>query len=108
MHLELLVTELGHEVCGIAVTDLEAIAAAAALRPDAVLMDIRLANGSSGIHAAREIHAVHGLRCIFLSGNLDEQTRLDLQAYEPIGFIGKPILPSALRDALERVGDLGR
>jgi DNA-binding NarL/FixJ family response regulator len=100
MHLELLVTELGYEVCGIAVSDLEAIAAAAAQRPDVVLMDIRLANGSSGVDAARKIHAVNGLRCIFLSGNLDEETRRTLEPYEPIGFVGKPILQSALRTAL--------
>ncbi len=81
--------------------DLEAIAAAAALHPDVVLMEIRFANESSGIEAARAIHAAHGLRCIFLSGNLDETTRRTLQPYEPIGFIAKPILPSAQQRALE-------
>jgi CheY-like chemotaxis protein len=87
--------------CGTAVADLEAIAAAATFHPDVVLMEIRLAGGSSGIEAAREIHASHGLRCIFLSGNLDETTRRTLQPYEPMGFIAKPILPSALQSALE-------
>lgn len=107
MHLDLLVTELGYEVCGVAGSELEAIAAAAAQRPDIVLMDLRLADGSSGVDAARKIHAVNGLRCIFLSGNLDEQTRRSLQPYEPIGFVGKPILPSALRSALEKAEALG-
>lgn len=52
-------------------------------------MDIRLAQGSSGIGAAREIYAQLSLRCVFLSGNLDEATRLQLLPYEPIDFVGK-------------------
>ena len=106
LHLEMLVTELGYEVCGIAVSELEAVASATAHHPHVVLMDIRLADGSSGFDAARKIHAAHSLRCIFLSGNLDEKTRLALQPSEPIGFVGKPILSSELRSALEKAEGL--
>jgi|RhiMethySRZTD1v2_1073278.scaffolds.fasta_scaffold259062_5 DNA-binding NarL/FixJ family response regulator len=44
MHLAMLVAELGHEVCAIVAS--AAVARAVTLRPDAVLMDIRLARGS--------------------------------------------------------------
>ncbi len=71
MHLEMLIEEFGHQVCAIAASAAEAISHAAAHLPDVALMDIRLANRSSGIDAAREIHTSHGIRCIFLSGNLD-------------------------------------
>ena len=67
MHLAMLVAELGHEVCATAASAAGAIALAAAHNPDVVLMDIRLAQGSSGIDAARELHAQQALRCIFLS-----------------------------------------
>ena len=67
MHLAMLVAELGHEVCATAASAAGAIALAALHNPDVVLMDIRLAQGSSGIDAAREIHAQQALRCIFLS-----------------------------------------
>jgi two-component system, response regulator PdtaR len=103
MHLELLVEDFGHQVCAIAVSTAEAIAEAAAHLPDVALMDIRLAGGSSGIDAAREIHARHGLRCIFLSANLDAAARAAVRAYEPVDFVGKPILPAQLQRALERV-----
>ena len=106
LHLEMLVTELGYEVCGIAVSDLEAIAAAAAHHPDVVLMDVRLADGGSGLDVARKIYAAHSLRCIFLSGNLDEKTRRSLEPFEPIGFVDKPILPAVLRSALEKADRL--
>jgi two-component system, response regulator PdtaR len=103
MHLEMLVVDLGHEVCAVAACARDAIAHASTHCPDVVLIDIRLALGSSGIDVAREVHARHGLRCIFLSGNLDEATRNAVLPYEPIAFVGKPILPIQLQRALEKV-----
>jgi DNA-binding NarL/FixJ family response regulator len=106
MHLAMLVAELGHEVCATAASAAEAIALATAHDPDVGLMDIRLAQGSSGIDAARELHAQHALRCIFLSANLDEPTRTALLPYEPIDFVGKPVLPVVLQRALKKAEGL--
>lgn len=106
MHLALLVAELGHEVCAIAASAAAALAQATAHNPDVVLMDIRLAQGSSGIDAAKDLHAQHALRCIFLSANLDEQTRTALLPYAPIDFVGKPVLPVSLQRALRKAGGL--
>jgi two-component system, response regulator PdtaR len=103
MHLELLVEDFGHQVCAVAASKDEAIAHAAVHLPDVVLMDVRLARGSSGIDAAREIHDRHGIRCIFLSANLDAATRDAVRTFEPIDFVGKPILPALLQRALEKV-----
>jgi two-component system, response regulator PdtaR len=102
LDLAMLVADFGHTVCGIAHSASGAIQQAAFQAPDLVLMDIRLANGSSGIDAAREIHARYGLRCIFLSANLDEPTKLTLAPLDPIGFIGKPVLPILLKRALDK------
>jgi DNA-binding NarL/FixJ family response regulator len=96
MDLEFLVESFGHRVCAVAASSEEAIAQADRHRPDVTLMDIRLADGSSGIDAAREIHRRYGVRCIFLSANLDAATRAAVDWYEPIGFLGKPILPVLL------------
>lgn len=79
-----------------------AIAEAATHCPDVMLMDVRLAQGSSGIEAARELHARQALRCIFLSANLDELTKRALLPYEPIDFVGKPVLPILLKRGLEK------
>jgi two-component system, response regulator PdtaR len=102
MHLAMLVAELGHEVCATAASAAGAIASATAHNPDVILMDIRLAQGSSGIDAARDLHAQQARRCIFLSANLDAPTRAALQPYEPIDFVGKPILRIALQRALKK------
>jgi CheY-like chemotaxis protein len=102
MYLEMLVADFGHIVCGTADSASAAVDQAADHRPDLVLMDIRLAHGSSGIDAARELHARQGLRCIFLSANLDERTQQRLAPLDPIAFIDKPILPVLLKQALDK------
>jgi two-component system, response regulator PdtaR len=106
LHLAILVAELGHEVCATAASAAGAIALATLHNPHVVLMDVRLADGSSGIDAARELHAQQALRCIFLSANLDEPTRTALLPYEPIDFVGKPVLPVILQQALKKAQDL--
>jgi len=104
MYLEMLVADFGHTVCGTADSASGAIEQAADHRPDLVLMDIWLANGSSGIDAARELRARYGLRCIFLSANLDELTKLTLAPLDPIDLVGKPVLPVLLKQALDKAG----
>jgi DNA-binding NarL/FixJ family response regulator len=109
LHLQMLITRSGHEVCAIATDAVEAVTCAQIHAPDVALMDIRLARGTSGITAAAEIYRSCRVRCIFLSANLDEGTRAALQPYRPFAFIGKPILPDALIRALQSVdGCLGR
>ena len=102
MYLAMLIADFGHTVCGTADSASGAMDQAADRRPDLGLMDIRLANGSSGIDAARELHARHGLRCIFLSANLDELTKLSLASLNPVDFIGKPVLPVLLKQSLDK------
>jgi two-component system, response regulator PdtaR len=106
MDLAILVAELGHEVCATVASVAGALALAAAHNPDVVLMDIRLAQGGSGIDAARELHSQQSVRCIFLSANLDERTRMALLPYEPIDFVGKPVLPVVLERALKKAEGL--
>jgi two-component system, response regulator PdtaR len=56
LHLAKLVTDLGHEVCACAASAADAIAQAAALKPDVATMDLRLAKGSSVVDAARALY----------------------------------------------------
>ena len=99
IYLEALVAGFGHQVCGVAASAREAIDNASA---HALLSwIIRLADGTNGIDAAREIYLRHGLRCIFLSSDLDNATRRTLDPCKPIEFLDKPVLPVSLRRALE-------
>src|ERR1700722_7023083 len=94
-YLEALVLSFGYEVCAIAASAPEAVEDAAIHKPDVALM-VRLPRGTSGIDAACEIYSSQGLRCVFLSENLDDATRRTLNLCQPIVFIDKPVLPGAI------------
>lgn len=103
MHLEHLLIESGHAVCAIARDADLAVEQGQFHKPDVVLMDLRLARGTSGSDAARRLHKCHRIRCIFISGNIDQAARCELAPFEPIDFIDKPINPFHLRRALSKV-----
>jgi len=102
LDLEDQVKELGHRVTGVA-RDVESCKIAARQEsPDVALMDIRLAGGSSGIDASRWLFDTLDVRCIFISGNLDDATREVLSPVQPLAFIGKPVLTHRLARELKK------
>jgi len=95
-----LLTDFGYEVCAIARTADEAFAAAVLHRPDLVLTDIRLAQGSSGLDAAKRIRAELGTPSFFISGSIDRALIEQASESAPLGFFSKPYEPRALCSAL--------
>ena len=103
MNIEMDVEDAGHEVIGSAMTADDAVALAERTRPDIMLMDLRLANGSCGADAARRILERFGIRSIFLSGNLTPDKRAELADLDPIAMPNKPFSPHELTLALQAV-----
>jgi DNA-directed RNA polymerase specialized sigma24 family protein len=106
MHLEAIVTDMGHSLVGVAATHREAVAIAEAERPDLVLADVQLADGSSGIEAVQEILESLVVPVVFitayperlLSGERTEPTWLVTKPFEPetvIATVGQALLLSA-------------
>ena len=60
-------TGLGYEVCGIEATEAGAVAAAARHRPDLMVVDVKLADGS-GIAAVERITRTGPVPHVFMSG----------------------------------------
>ena len=75
--------------------------AAARQRPAFAIMDLRLANGSHGLDAAQQLYEKFGVRCIFVSANIDEDVRSKAAAYESLGYIGKPFLAAEVITAVQ-------
>lgn len=96
----------GYEVVGLASSADEAIQQAAALRPDMILMDIRLLGQRDGVDAAVEIYERFGIRCLFASAHADAETRSRAAAAQPLGFLSKPFTRKALVDAVASHADL--
>ena|SRR6187402_1663392 len=101
IHLQDLVEEAGHRASAIAHDAAGALAAAARYRPALAIMDIRLANGASGIDVARQLYQEHGIRCLFVSANIDDTVRSRVADLEPLGFIGKPFLAAEVIAAVQ-------
>jgi DNA-binding NarL/FixJ family response regulator len=99
--MEWVVLKLGHEVVGPAATAHEAIELAGRVRPNLVLMDIRLANNSDGVAAAIEIRQRFDIPSLFVSAHGDPIMRSRAEAAHPLGFIEKPFSPESLALAIE-------
>lgn len=87
MELEAIAEAEGHAVCGWACTGPEAVALAREKRPDLVLLDGFLAEGTSGVFAAAAITGSLGIPVAMVSAHLDEQTARDAGAF---ALVGKP------------------
>lgn len=103
MHIKQIVESLGHHVVAIVRTHAEAVATAKEKRPELVLADISLADGSSGIDAVKDILAEQDVPVIFitafperlLTGTRPEPTYLITKPFEPetvMATIGQALL----------------
>lgn len=94
MHLQNLVEDLDHKVLGIATTRVEAMALAKQETPDLILADIRLADGSSGVEAVKDILDLFDIPAIFITA-FPEQL-LSGEGPEPTYLVTKPFLPETI------------
>jgi CheY-like chemotaxis protein/DNA-directed RNA polymerase specialized sigma24 family protein len=100
MDLSDLVTGAGHEVCAVETTASGAVTAAKRERPDLVLADIQLADGSSGIDAVKEILSSFEVPVIFITAFPDRL--LTGERPEPTFLITKPYSPDMVRAAVSQ------
>ena len=92
---------MGYEPVGRAASGEQAIALAGELKPDLVLMDIRLEGEMDGIAAAREIRQRFRIPSVFLSANAEEDTIERAKLAEPFGYLLKPFEDRELRATIE-------
>jgi two-component system cell cycle sensor histidine kinase/response regulator CckA len=91
---------LGYEVAGVADTAGQAVRLAEELRPDLVLMDIRLRE-DDGVEAAGEIVRRCGAPVVFLTAHADEATLRRAGEVAPSGYLLKPFQEQDLQVAIE-------
>ena len=93
------------EVVGEAGTVADAIKDAAKHRPDLVLMDLRLSDGT-GLEACREILSANpSTRVLFLTSHSDEEAVVSTILAGASGYLLKEIGAKALIGAIEMVSD---
>lgn len=88
LDIETLVTDIGHEVVGIATTRSRAMALAQRTLPGLILADIQLADGSSGIDAVNDILKEQDVPVIFITAY--PERLLTGERAEPAFLVTKP------------------
>ncbi|HEX7654856.1 MAG TPA: response regulator [Verrucomicrobiae bacterium] len=94
---------LGYVIAGATDNGPEAIALAARLQPDVILMDIMLAGTMSGTEAAEQIRRQLAVPVIYLTANSNASTFMDARQTAPYGYLIKPFDPVLLQTNIEIV-----
>lgn len=100
---------LGYDVVGIARNGNEAIALANRLKPDLIMMDIRMPE-MDGTEAAARIHDQMAVPIIMLTAYVDKETVRKAEAAGALAYLVKPVseveLPPAITIAMSRFHEI--
>ena len=94
-------TDAGCEVVATADTGARAVEAAIAVRPDLILMDVRLSGDMDGIRAVELINEKMRVPVIYLTGDSDQKTLQRAKAASAYGYVLKPFHIRNLLVAIE-------
>jgi PAS domain S-box-containing protein len=93
--------QMGYSVIAIYVSGEEAIQNIEALKPDLVLMDIKLRREVDGITTAELIKERHNIPFIYLTAHSEKSTIDRAKKTEPYGYLLKPVNSRELQTAIE-------
>lgn len=93
---------LGYDVVGIVRSGEDAIRMNDDLRPDLILMDIRLDGEIDGIEAAKRIGESNPTPIVYLTASSDAATMERAQATDHSGFIVKPVMIEEMRETISQ------
>ncbi len=88
--IEMILTEAGYKVVGIATNYDDAMTAIVSNRPDLILLDINLEGDADGVIVAEDINHKFHIPFIYLTSNTDPLTINRVKRTNPAGFIVKP------------------
>jgi DNA-directed RNA polymerase specialized sigma24 family protein/CheY-like chemotaxis protein len=100
LDLQSIVKEMGHKVVATATTRDEAVREARRTGPGLVLADIKLADGSSGIDAVRQILSEVEVPIVFITAY--PERLLTGERPEPTFLVTKPFVPETVRVAISQ------
>lgn len=96
LDLQAIIAEMGHAITGVAATHRDAVRLARQERPDLILSDIQLADGSSGIEAVNEILAAAAdIPVVFITAF--PERLLTGERPEPTFLVTKPFNPDMVK-----------
>jgi diguanylate cyclase len=100
MDIRMMLEHLGNRVLGIAHSGIESILKAESMRPDLILMDIKIRGDMDGVRAADEIYSRFQIPVIYITAYSDPQTLLRIRKPGYLGCLNKPLDPLELEKTL--------
>ncbi len=101
MDIEERLANMGYEPVGRASTGRDAIELVGQVKPDLVLMDIRLQGDMDGIAAATEIRQKYSAPVVFLTAHAENDTLELAKMAQPYSYLVKPFRDPDLKSAIE-------
>jgi PAS domain S-box-containing protein len=101
VHLSDLLRQMGYQVAGMVATGAEAVRSALDQAPDAILMDINLRGGMTGIQAAERIHTECDVPVVYLTAYTDDVLVQQAKTTDAFAYLAKPVRDRELRASLE-------
>ena len=90
----------GYQVAGFATNYSDGIAMVIELKPDLVLMDVKLSSDKDGIDLAKRIQAEYNIPIVFLSAHSDVKTINRVFETKPDGYLVKPYADQELYNTI--------
>jgi PAS domain S-box-containing protein len=106
--IEECVKALGYEITGSATSGPEALRLAERLRPDLVLMDIKLRGPMDGIEVAASLYEHYQIPVVYLTAHADAEILERAKRTAPSGYVLKPFDERTLHTAIEMAFDRHR
>lgn len=97
MQIEMMLEDAGHIVVGSAVSANEAIILIQKIRPELVLIDLQLADKTSGLDVAQAVRQFSGMKMAFVTANARQLTD---EMEGAMAVIAKPFTGSAFEEAM--------
>ena len=98
--VRLMVEDMGFTALGIASSGEEGLRKAGVLRPDLVLMDIKIKGDMDGVIAAGEIFRRFRIPVVYMTAYSDPQTIKRVNRPGTLGCLIKPLEPSEFKNIL--------
>jgi two-component system response regulator LytT len=89
--LEECMIENGFDVCGSSPEAENALIEIGKLKPDLVLLDIKLVGKKNGVWLGNKLNQEQHIPFIYITANQDERMSIEILETNPVGFIVKPI-----------------
>jgi len=103
---EMMLQRLGCEICCNVASGEEALEALENVRPDLLIMDVRLDGEMDGIETIQRIRRSHNIPVVYVTAYSDDSTQARAEATYPLAYLIKPLDMRLLEHALEQAQSL--